>query len=119
MSPAPTRATPAGRAYHDLRNLARRDRRDPSESLTLYALEGFLARLAASEHADDFVLKGGVLMAAFAPRRPTRDIDLAAFGISNDLADVEDRVRSSTSACSVSCMPIHGSVCPCSLATSP
>lgn len=94
MSPAPSRDTPAGRAYNDLRNLARRDGRDPSEYLTLYALEGFLARLAASEPADDLVLKGGVLMAAFAPRRPTRDIDLAAIGISNDIAEVEDRVRS-------------------------
>ena len=48
----------------------------------------------ASEYAADFVLKGGVLMAAFAHRRPTRDIDLAALGISNDIADVENRVRS-------------------------
>lgn len=94
MSPAPTRDTLAGRAYNDLRNLARMEGRDPAEFLTLYALEGFLTRLAASEHAADFVLKGGVLMAAFASRRPTRDIDLAAIGISNDIPDVEDRVRS-------------------------
>jgi Nucleotidyl transferase AbiEii toxin, Type IV TA system len=91
--PAPTRDTPAGRAYNDLRNLARRDGRDPAEYFTLYALEGFLARAAASEQAGDFVLKGGVLMAAFAARRPTRDIDLAATGFANDITEVEQRVR--------------------------
>lgn len=93
MTP-PTRDTPAGRAYNDLRNLAGRDRRDPSEYFTLYALEGFLERLAGSDHSEDFVLKGGVLMAAFAARRPTQDIDLAASGFANDVAVVESRIRS-------------------------
>ncbi len=92
--PTPSRETPAGRAYNDLRNLARRQGRDPAEYITLYALEGFLARLAASESAADFVLKGGVLMAAFAERRPTRDIDFAARGFANDIPEVEQRVRS-------------------------
>ncbi|MFT4187357.1 MAG: nucleotidyl transferase AbiEii/AbiGii toxin family protein [Aeromicrobium sp.] len=93
MSPRPARDSPSGRAYNDLRNLARRQGRDPAEFFTLYALEGFLARLADSEHADGFVLKGGVLMAAFASRRPTRDIDLAAIALSNDVAEAEQRVR--------------------------
>ena len=93
MTPAPRRDTRAGQVYNDLRNLARTHRRDPAEYLTLYALEGFLARLAASKGSDDFVLKGGVLMAAFAARRPTRDIDLAAAGFPNDILDVEARVR--------------------------
>lgn len=92
--PTPSRETPAGRAYNDLRNLARRQGRDPAEYITLYALEGFLSRLAASESAADFVLKGGVLMAAFAERRPTRDIDFAARGFANDIPEVEQRVRS-------------------------
>lgn len=70
MTPPPSRSTPAGRAYNDLRNLARRQGRDLAEYITLYALEGFLARLTASEVATDFVLKGGVLMAAFVDRRP-------------------------------------------------
>jgi hypothetical protein len=94
MTPAPTRETPAGQVYHDVWNLARRHGRDPAEYFTLYALEGFLARLAASEHSADFVLKGGVLMAAFAARRPTRDIDLAASGFPNDIDGVVQRVRS-------------------------
>lgn len=92
--PTPSRDTPAGRAYNDLRNLARKRKRDPAEYITLYALEGFLARLAASESAAGFVLKGGVLMAAFTERRPTRDIDFAARGFANDIPEVERRVRS-------------------------
>lgn len=91
--PTPSRDTPAGRAYNDLRNLAKRQNRDPAEYITLYALEGFLARLSASESAGDFVLKGGVLMAAFTDRRPTRDIDFAARGFDNDITEVEKRVR--------------------------
>lgn len=92
MTP-PTRRTPAGRAYLDLRDRAKRDARDVGEYLTLYALEGFLTRLARSTHADDFVLKGGVPMAAFAARRPTRDIDFAARHIRNDVNDVEQRAK--------------------------
>lgn len=49
MSPAPPRGTPSGRTYHDLRNLARRQGRDVAEHLSLFALEGFLARLSASQ----------------------------------------------------------------------
>lgn len=91
--PTPSRNTAAGRAYNDLRNLARRQGRNTAEYFTLYALEGFLARLAVSESAAGFVLKGGVLMAAFADRRPTRDIDFAARGFINDIPEVEQRVR--------------------------
>jgi hypothetical protein len=91
-----TRETPAGRAYNDLRNLAKREGRDVAEYLTLYALEGLPARLAASDHAADFVLKGGTLMAAFAARRPTRDLDFAASGFTNDVADCVERIRAIT-----------------------
>jgi len=52
--------------------------------LQLYALEGFLARLARSSHRDRLVLKGGVLLSAFALRRPTRDVDFLALGVDND-----------------------------------
>ena len=93
MSPGPTRETLAGRVYNDLRNLARSQGRDPAEFFELYALEGFLARLAASRYAQDLVLKGGVLLAAFEVRRPTRDVDLAASGFPNDVEEVERRLR--------------------------
>lgn len=67
-----------GRAYLDLQNLARRQHRPTDELHQLYALEGFLARLAGSPHAASLVLKGGVLLAAYDARRPTRDIDMQA-----------------------------------------
>jgi hypothetical protein len=60
----PTRAGVAGRAYLDLQNLGRREKRSTEELLALYTLEGFLARLAASTRAGDLVLKGGALLAA-------------------------------------------------------
>lgn len=94
MSPTPTRDTTAGQAYNDLRNLARRHSRDVAEYLSLYVLEGFLDRLAVSRYADQLILKGGVLMAAFSARRPTRDIDLSATGFLNDIVEAEGRVRS-------------------------
>ena len=81
---ASTRATPAGRAYLDLRKKARWDRRPVDEPMRLYVLESFLARLAVTRFADRFVLKGGVLLAAFVERRPTRDIDLQAQDLDND-----------------------------------
>ena len=46
MPRRPTRATSAGRACLDLQNLARRRRRPTDELHQLYALEGFLSRLA-------------------------------------------------------------------------
>lgn len=94
MSPAPPRDTPSGRTYNNLRNLARRQGRDVAEYLSLFVLEGFLARLSASQYADQLILKGGVLMAAFSARRPTRDIDLSASGFPNDVVEAEGRVRS-------------------------
>ncbi len=89
---APSRATPAGRAYLDLRAKARGDRRPVDELLQLYVLESFLARLAVSRFADQLVLKGGVLLAAFGERRPTRDVDLQAQGVDNDPETVRETI---------------------------
>jgi hypothetical protein len=89
---APSRATEAGRAYLDLRTRARADRRPVDELLHLYVLEAFLARLAVSRFADQLVLKGGVLLAAFGERRPTRDIDLQAQELDNNVQVVRAAV---------------------------
>jgi len=89
----PTRATVEGRAYLDLQNLARRQRRPTDELQQLYALEGFLARLTESVYADRLVLKGGVLLAAYEARRPTRDVDLQARAIAGERDDVLRLVR--------------------------
>jgi hypothetical protein len=79
----PTRATVDGRAFLDLRAKANADGRPVDEYLTLYALEGFIERLSRSRHRDRFVLKGGVLLAAFDERRATRDVDLAGLQFDN------------------------------------
>jgi hypothetical protein len=78
-----------GRArYFELQRLARTQGRDTQELLILYALEGWLARLAVSSHGDRLVLKGGMLLSAFGQRRPTRDLDVQA-----QLAADTDTVR--------------------------
>ena len=88
------RSTPSGAAFNDLRNLARRTGRSPQELYTFHALDGFLARLAASPQREHVVLKGGALLAAFDLRRPTRDIDLQAHDLANDAQTVLALVRS-------------------------
>jgi predicted nucleotidyltransferase component of viral defense system len=88
----PTRATVAGRAFLALRKQARDAGRITAEYLRLYALEGFLLRLVNSRHAGEFVLKGGVLLAAYEFRRPTADIDFAGVHVSNDLESVRQLV---------------------------
>ncbi|MGB3685852.1 MAG: nucleotidyl transferase AbiEii/AbiGii toxin family protein [Ornithinimicrobium sp.] len=51
-------------------------------------LEGLLARLSGSAYVDRLVLKGGVLLAAFGDRRPTRHVDLASIDLNNDATHV-------------------------------
>lgn len=89
-----SRGTPDGDAYLDLKGQAQRTGRPTDELLQLDVLEGFLARLAISEVREKFVLKGGVLLAAFDTRRPTRDVDLAGLDLSNDTDTILALVRS-------------------------
>lgn len=88
----PTNATLAGTRYLALRKLGLRTDRAMSELLQLYALEGFLSRLAQSPERDRFVLKGGMLLAAMDARRPTRDVDLLALRVSNDAIAIREIV---------------------------
>ena len=64
--------------FNALQRMAREQGRSVQELLTLYVLERFLARLVESSYADSFVLKGGVLLAGYGLRRPTRDVDMQA-----------------------------------------
>lgn len=89
----PTRATLDGAAYLDLQSKSRQAGRPMSELLQLYALAGFLDRLVQSSVAERLVLKGGVLLAAFDARRPTRDIDLQARAMHGDVEETLDTVR--------------------------
>jgi predicted nucleotidyltransferase component of viral defense system len=79
-----TRETAAGAIYHDLRNLARKQGRATDQIFQFYLLERFLYRLSRSPHRDGLVLKGGALLAAYALRRQTRDIDLQAARLDNN-----------------------------------
>lgn len=88
-----TKETEAGRRYLDLQRKAKQTGRPTDELIQLYALEGFLDRLARSAHAGRFVLKGGVLLAALDARRPTRDVDLAAHGLENSADHVLVLIR--------------------------
>jgi len=88
-----TKETIAGKRYLDLQREARRTGRPTDELIQLYALECFLDRLVHSNFADNFVLKGGVLLAALDARRPTRDIDLSARALDNDAAATLEVIR--------------------------
>jgi len=46
--------------------------------LIRHTLESFLDHLTRTAHAEDFVLKGGILLAAYGVRRPTKDADVNA-----------------------------------------
>lgn len=91
-TPRPTHSTVEGRAYLELRAIAREAGRASDEYLRLYALEGFLLRLAASVNSEDFVLKGGVLLAAYQLRRPTADVDFAALNLPNDVEVIKSMI---------------------------
>jgi hypothetical protein len=67
-----------------LTTLAREQGRDSYEMHVLYALERFLDRLGRTPYAGDFVLKGGLLLAAYRLRRPTRDADFQAIDLPLD-----------------------------------
>lgn len=65
-----------------LLNLSRKTGEDFQLLLTRYAVERLLFRLAESEYANRFVLKGAMLFALWTGEmhRPTRDLDLLGFG---------------------------------------
>lgn len=75
--------------YRELQLLARTDYGGATGPLlVVYGVEGFLRRLAASDYATTMTLKGGMLMAATATRRMTKDADLSTVGVSNDPGNV-------------------------------
>lgn len=94
----PTRADASGCTYLDLQNLARRQGRPTQALLVMYVLERFLARLAAGPPEEQFVLKGGLLLAAWRARRATMDADLLARGLTVDPEQVLATVYTIASA---------------------
>lgn len=80
-------------AYRALQKVARAGRRNPNNLLVLYTTERFLARLAGSRYRTDFVLKGGVLLAAYQVRRPTKDADMQLVDQTLDVEFLDGMVR--------------------------
>ncbi len=65
-----------------LLNLARTEGRDFQTVLVAFGLERLIWRLSVSEHRNQFVLKGGMLVTLWTadPGRFTRDVDFLGFG---------------------------------------
>jgi len=80
--------TTGAEVFRELQRKARADsqgtdKQPPTaEYLTRHGLESFLHRLTRTPHSDDFVLKGGILLAVYGARRPTKDIDAEAISAS-------------------------------------
>lgn len=90
MTPTPDYAASVRQRLLDR---ARREGRPFSELVQYYATERFLSRLAMSEYAGRFVLKGAMLLSAWgAPGcRPTMDVDLLGI-TSNDAVAVSRQI---------------------------
>ncbi len=63
------------------------------ELVDRHALESFLDRLQRTPHGKGFVLKGGILLAGYGFRRPTKDVDSEAISASVSPAHIEQVVR--------------------------
>jgi hypothetical protein len=89
VSAAAEHSQSAKRIFREIQALARRNYGGNTNALlVVYAVEGFLRRLVASQYADNMTLKGGMLMAAMSARRMTKDGDLSMVGVGNDEAVV-------------------------------
>jgi predicted nucleotidyltransferase component of viral defense system len=77
-----------------LLRMAREQNLEFQYQLERYALQRFLARLAASAHRGRFLLKGAQLYSLWTeqPHRPTRDLDLLG-DLPNDLETVAGAIR--------------------------
>ncbi len=67
--------------HQKLLNQAKSTNQTFEHVLKRYAMERFLYRLSVSPHVNDFILKGGLLLACYdvPSSRPTLDIDLQSF----------------------------------------
>ncbi|MBS0623023.1 MAG: nucleotidyl transferase AbiEii/AbiGii toxin family protein [Verrucomicrobia bacterium] len=73
-----------------LRAIAKEKNRDPADLWQSLTLERFLARLAKSEYANHFVLKGGILLSKYIEiGRETTDLDFLAQKISNEVGKLK------------------------------
>ncbi len=73
-----------------LLNISRETGRDFNSILLQYFQERLLYRTSLSDYRDNFILKGGLsfLIYTMPDLRPTKDIDLLGYSISNELGDI-------------------------------
>lgn len=78
-----------------IRNLSREKSADAQVLMRNYMMERFLERIACSEYKNQFVLKGGMLIAAMVglDARSTMDLDATIKGMNVSVGDVERIVR--------------------------
>ena len=75
-----------------LRNYAKKSGRTVQDVFTVYVLERILYRISVSDYADNFTLKGGILLYGLYTEdftRATTDIDLLGGNISNDREELK------------------------------
>ena len=73
-----------------LRAIAKEKNRDPADLWQSLTLERFLVRLAKSEYANHFVLKGGILLSKYVEiGRETTDLDFLGQKISNEIGKIK------------------------------
>ena len=74
-----------------IRNLSKEKSADAQILMRNYMMERFLERISLSEYKDNFILKGGMLVAAMVglDARSTMDLDATVKGTSMNVEDVE------------------------------
>ena len=73
-----------------LKNIAKQNHADAHILMRIFMMERFLERIAVSRYADNFIIKGGILVTAMVglSMRSTMDIDttIRIFDLSEDTA---------------------------------
>ncbi len=79
-----------------IRNLSKEKSADAQILMRNYMMERFLERISLSEYRDNFILKGGMLVAAMVglDARSTMDLDATVKGTNVDITDIEKLIAS-------------------------
>lgn len=79
-----------------IRNLSKEKSADAQVLMRNYMMERFLERISLSEYRDNFILKGGMLVAAMVglDARSTMDLDATVKGTNVNVTDIEHLIAS-------------------------
>lgn len=79
-----------------IRNLSKEKSADAQILMRNYMMERFLERISLSEYRDNFILKGGMLVAAMVglDARSTMDLDATVKGTNVEVTDIENLIVS-------------------------